>query len=169
MVTVFVPTNAAIALVPNWDEIVADDDAFDSFVRSHLITGAFTADRALHRHRALCQLPTLSGETIEVDPVAQTINGATIVTADTPGTNGIVHTIDALLVVPDPGAGNDSGDDDDRLTPNLVSCRCRFLLAGLTNPVGSRRVDARVSSAMHVGRRRTTADLGRVTHLRPNR
>ena len=43
--TVFVPTNAAIAQVANWDDIVADDAAFDSFVRSHLISGAVTAEQ----------------------------------------------------------------------------------------------------------------------------
>ena len=43
VVTVFAPTNAAIAQVANWDEIVADDEAFESFVRSHLISGALTA------------------------------------------------------------------------------------------------------------------------------
>ena len=97
----FAPTNAAIAQVANWDEIVADDDAFDSFVRSHLISGALTA-ADLFTGTEPYELPTLSGETIEVDPVNQTINGATIVTADTQGTNGIVQTIDALLVVPTP-------------------------------------------------------------------
>ena len=43
--TVFAPTNAAIAQVPNWDDIVADDAAFDSFVRSHPIAGALTAEQ----------------------------------------------------------------------------------------------------------------------------
>ncbi len=99
VVTVFAPTNAAIAQVANWDEIVADDEAFESFVRSHLISGALTA-ADLFTGIEPYELPTLSGETIEVDPVNQTINGATIVTADTQGTNGIVQTIDALLVVP---------------------------------------------------------------------
>ena len=35
LVTVFVPTNTALADVQNWDAIVADEAAFDSFVRSH--------------------------------------------------------------------------------------------------------------------------------------
>jgi uncharacterized surface protein with fasciclin (FAS1) repeats len=46
-------------------------------------------------------LTTLGGQTVFVDPAAQTINGASIVTADTPGTNGIVHTIDQLFVIPE--------------------------------------------------------------------
>ena len=99
VVTVFVPTNQAIALVPNWDEIVADDEAFDSFVRSHLITGAVTADQ-LFTGTEPRQVATLSGEMVTIDPVAQTINGASIVTADTPATNGLVHTIDQLFIVP---------------------------------------------------------------------
>jgi uncharacterized surface protein with fasciclin (FAS1) repeats len=99
VVTVFVPTNEAIALVPNWDEIVADDEAFDSFVRSHLITGAVTADQ-LFTGTEPRQVATLSGQLVTIDPVARTINGASIVTADTPATNGLVHTIDQLFIVP---------------------------------------------------------------------
>jgi uncharacterized surface protein with fasciclin (FAS1) repeats len=99
VVTVFVPTNEAIALVPNWDEIVADDEAFDNFVRSHLITGAVTAEQ-LFTGTEPRQVATLSGELVTIDPVAQTINGASIVTADTPATNGLVHTIDQLFIVP---------------------------------------------------------------------
>ena len=45
VVTVFTPTNAATAQIANWDDIVADDAAFDSFVRSHLISGAVTAEQ----------------------------------------------------------------------------------------------------------------------------
>ncbi len=100
VVTVFVPTNTAIALVPNWDAIVADPGALDEFVRSHTVTGAVTAEE-LFAGDVPSQLQTLSGQTVFVDPAAQTINGASIVTADTPGTNGIVHTIDQLFVIPE--------------------------------------------------------------------
>ena len=100
VVTVFAPTNAATAQVANWDDIVADDAAFDSFVRSHLISGAVTAEE-LFTGTEPYELTTLGGDTITVDPVNQTINGASIVSADTPGTNGIVHTVDGLFIVPD--------------------------------------------------------------------
>ena len=100
VVTVFAPTNAATAQIANWDDIVADDAAFDSFVRSHLISGAVTAEQ-LFTGTEPYELTTLGGDTITVDPVNQTINGVSIVSADTPGTNGIVHTVDGLFIVPD--------------------------------------------------------------------
>ena len=68
-------------------------------MRSHLITGAVTADQ-LFTGTEPRQVATLSGEMVTIDPVAQTINGASIVTADTPATNGLVHTIDRLFIVP---------------------------------------------------------------------
>ena len=45
LVTAFVPTNTALDDVPDWEQIVADEAAFDSLVRSHLITGALTAEQ----------------------------------------------------------------------------------------------------------------------------
>jgi uncharacterized surface protein with fasciclin (FAS1) repeats len=98
-VTVFAPNNSAIAQVPNWDAIVADAAALDSFVRSHAVAGALTVDQ-LFAGTAPTELRTLSGEVLTVDPVQRTINGANVVTPDTPATNGIVQTIDRVLVVP---------------------------------------------------------------------
>jgi uncharacterized surface protein with fasciclin (FAS1) repeats len=99
VVTVFVPTNEAIALVPNWDQIAADPVALEEFVRSHLVDGPRTIED-LFVGTAPYELPTLSGDPVTVDPQARTINGARIVTPDVRGTNGIVHTIDRLFVVP---------------------------------------------------------------------
>jgi uncharacterized surface protein with fasciclin (FAS1) repeats len=99
VVTVFVPTNSAIALVPTWDEIVADPAAFDEFVRTHIVSGALTAEQ-LFAGDVPSELRTLSGQTVFVDPAAETINGASIVTADDAATNGIVHTIDQPFLIP---------------------------------------------------------------------
>jgi uncharacterized surface protein with fasciclin (FAS1) repeats len=101
VITVFAPTNAAIAQVPNWDAIVADPAALDSFVRSHAVAGALTFDQ-LFAGTTPTELTTLNGEKLIVDPVQRTINGAHIVTPDTPATNGVVQTIDRLLIVPVP-------------------------------------------------------------------
>ena len=97
--TVFVPTNEAIARIPNWDEIVADDAAFENFVLSHIVQGALTTEQ-LFTGTEPRQVTMLSGEVVTVDPVARTINGASIVTADTAATNGVVQTVDQLFVVP---------------------------------------------------------------------
>ena len=99
VITVFVPTNSAIDQIPNWDAIVADPAALDDFVRSHAVAGALTVDQ-LFAGTTPTQLTTLSGEMLTVDPVQRTINGAHIVTPDTPATNGVVQTIDRPLIVP---------------------------------------------------------------------
>ena len=75
VITVFAPTNSAIAQVPNWDAIVADPAALDSFVRSHAVAGALTVDQ-LFAGTTPTELTTLNGETLMVDPVQRTINGA---------------------------------------------------------------------------------------------
>jgi uncharacterized surface protein with fasciclin (FAS1) repeats len=101
VITVFAPTNSAIAQVPNWDAIVADPVALDRFVKSHAIPGALTVEQ-LFAGTTPTQLTALSGDILTVDPVQQTINGARIVTPDTPATNGVVQTVDRLFIVPEP-------------------------------------------------------------------
>jgi uncharacterized surface protein with fasciclin (FAS1) repeats len=99
LITVFAPTNSAVAQMPSWDAIVADPAALDNFVKSHAVPGALTIEQ-LFAGTTPRQLTTLSGEMLIVDPLQQTVNGARIVTPDTPATNGVVQTIDRLLVVP---------------------------------------------------------------------
>jgi uncharacterized surface protein with fasciclin (FAS1) repeats len=96
VVTVFVPTNQALSLIPNWDQIAADDAAMNSFVRSHIVTGGLTAEDIF----AESQLTTINDERLVIDPAAETINDAHIVTANQQATNGYFHTIDRALVVP---------------------------------------------------------------------
>jgi uncharacterized surface protein with fasciclin (FAS1) repeats len=101
VVTVFAPTDAAIAQVPNWDAIAADPDALENFFRSHAVAGIVTVSDLFDTTPPPI-VTTLSGQILTIDQVARTINGALIVTADTPATNGVVQTIDRLLVVPVP-------------------------------------------------------------------
>jgi hypothetical protein len=68
-------------------------------VRSHAVAGALTVDR-LFAGTTPTPLTTLSGETLTVDSVQRTINGAHVITPDTGANNGVVHTIDRLLVIP---------------------------------------------------------------------
>jgi uncharacterized surface protein with fasciclin (FAS1) repeats len=100
VVTVFVPTDDAVRQDQNWDAIVADPIALESFVRSHIVPGAVTREQ-LFTGTEPYELTMLGGQKVIVDPVAKTINGASIVTPDTPATNGIVHTIDQLFSVPE--------------------------------------------------------------------
>jgi uncharacterized surface protein with fasciclin (FAS1) repeats len=44
----------------------------------------------------------MSNETLVIDRLAGTINGAMFVTVDAQATNGYVHTVDDALIVPPP-------------------------------------------------------------------
>jgi hypothetical protein len=95
-VTALVPTNAAIEAVPNWDDILDDEAALRHFVLAHVVPGALDEAEVF----AAEQLTTLSNDVLQIDAATQTINGAHLVVVDQPGTNGIAHTVDAVLVVP---------------------------------------------------------------------
>lgn len=93
-VTALLPTNAAIAAVPNWADVAADDVAFTEFLRGHIVSGELTSVQVLETF----ELTTIGGQTLVIDRLAGTINGARFVTVDAHGTNGYVHTVDAPLV-----------------------------------------------------------------------
>ena len=58
-----------------------------------------------------------------VDPAAETINGASIVAADDAATNGIVHTINQLFVIP-------------TVTPSTTSTTTPGTTTSTTTPAG---------------------------------
>ena len=95
-ITVLAPTNAAIEALPIWDDIVADDVALQQFVLAHVLPGQLDEQEIF----AATQVTALSGDVLLIDPATQTINGAHLVVVDQLGTNGIAHTVDAVLVVP---------------------------------------------------------------------
>jgi uncharacterized surface protein with fasciclin (FAS1) repeats len=94
--TVLAPTNGAIANVPTWSEIESDPAALQRFVLAHVVPGQLD-EQALF---AAPQLTALSGDALQIDAGTQTINGAHLVVIDQLGTNGIAHSVDAVLVVP---------------------------------------------------------------------
>jgi uncharacterized surface protein with fasciclin (FAS1) repeats len=120
VVTVFVPTDDAVRQVPNWDAIVADPIALETFVRSHIVPGAVTAEQ-LFTGTEPYELTMLGGQKVIVDPIAKTINGASIVTSDTPATNGIVHTIDQLFSVPPPSTTTPSTTAPSTTAPSTTA------------------------------------------------
>ena len=95
-ITVLAPTNAAIEALPMWDDIVADDVALRQFVLAHVLPGQLDEQELF----AATQVTALSGDVLLIDPATQTINGAHLVVVDQLGTNGIAHTVDAVVVVP---------------------------------------------------------------------
>jgi uncharacterized surface protein with fasciclin (FAS1) repeats len=100
-VTALVPTNAAIAALPDGAAILVDPVAFEAFLRSHIVAGSLTTDEIF----ALPQLTTLGGDTIVVDPMARMLTGpsatpAGVQIADLDGVNGYVDTLTAALAAP---------------------------------------------------------------------
>ena len=95
-ITVLAPTNEAIDALPTWNDISEDEDALQHFVLAHVLPGQFDEEELF----AVDQVSALSGDVLLVDPATQTINGAHLVVIDQLGTNGIAHTVDAVLVVP---------------------------------------------------------------------
>jgi uncharacterized surface protein with fasciclin (FAS1) repeats len=90
------PTNEAIDALPTWDDISDNEDALRHFVLAHVLAGQLDEEEIF----AVGQVSALSGDVLLVEPATQTINGAHLVVIDQLGTNGIAHTVDAVLVVP---------------------------------------------------------------------
>ena len=103
--TVLAPSNAAVSAVP---EAVAgrllNEDTIIDTLTYHVIPGVYTAEDLadlIERGARTSELETLQGDTvtIAIDGDAVTINGNSIVTsADAEAGNGVVHTIDTVLV-----------------------------------------------------------------------
>ena len=96
--TVFAPVNTAIEDVPDWNGISQHPDALRRFVLAHIVPDSYLATDLF----AETELTALSEDVLTIDSVQQTINGAHLVTTDLPAPNGVLHTVDALLVVPTP-------------------------------------------------------------------
>ena len=103
--TVFAPTDEAFAaaldaLGLTADELLADTDLLKSVLTYHVIAGEVPSSTVV----------TLDGKTaatvngaevkISVDGDKVMVNDATVVTADVPADNGIIHVIDKVLLPP---------------------------------------------------------------------
>jgi hypothetical protein len=96
--TAFVPTNAAIEAEPTWVDIQGDVPALRQFVLSHVVPGYHPLAELLTFPNAL----TLTGDSVTIDPVAQTFNGVPVFVPDIGAPNGIMHVVDSVLWVPTP-------------------------------------------------------------------
>jgi uncharacterized surface protein with fasciclin (FAS1) repeats len=95
-ITVLAPTNEAIDALSTWNDISGDEEARRHFILAHVLAGQLDEEEIF----AVGQVSALSGDVLLVDPATQTINGAHLVVVDQLGTNGIAHTVDAVLVIP---------------------------------------------------------------------
>jgi hypothetical protein len=110
--TVFAPTNAAIEAEPTWAGIQGDVPALRNFVLSHVVADAYLLADLLTFGTAT----VLSGDTITIDPVAQTFNGVPVAVSDITAPNGVMHVVQTVLFVPQPPVPVVADTDGDGLT-----------------------------------------------------
>ena len=95
--TVFAPTDAAFAKVPNdiVHKIQSDNDLLTRVVTYHVIEGSYTAADLPDG-----EITTLSGDTILVEHMGDVtyINGNAITLADVAASNGTIHVMSDVLV-----------------------------------------------------------------------
>ena len=98
--TVFAPSDAAFAKVPKatLDGLLADKAALSSVLTFHVVPGRVLAADIVKANGA--KPKTVNGQAVDVvvrDGKVY-VNGAQVVTADVPASNGVIHIIDAVLL-----------------------------------------------------------------------
>ena len=106
--TVFAPSDAAFAKVPKatLDGLLADRAALQSVLTFHVIPGRVGAADIVRTNGATPR--TVNGKPLDIDvrDGKVFVNGAQVVTADVPASNGVIHVIDAVLLPPAAATGN---------------------------------------------------------------
>ena len=92
--TVFAPTDEAIAALP--EEVTGDPAVLQRVLAYHVVTGNVTSADLVDG-----PVPTLGGESININTATATVNGANIVETDLTANNGVVHIIDRVLLPAD--------------------------------------------------------------------
>lgn len=95
--TVFAPTDAAFAKLPpgTVDKLLADKAALTKVLTYHVVAGkVMAADVA-----GLKSATTVQGGSLAIDTSnGVKVGGATVVQADVPASNGVIHVIDTVLI-----------------------------------------------------------------------
>ena len=99
-ITVFAPTDAAFALLPEGtvEALLADIPALTDILTYHVVPGVFEAEDVV----AASLLPTLNGTRLKVEVTddGATVGGAMISVTDIQASNGVIHVIDAVILPP---------------------------------------------------------------------
>jgi uncharacterized surface protein with fasciclin (FAS1) repeats len=97
--TVFAPTNAAFAKVPakTMDELAKDPAKLKAVLAYHLIPGKVMAADVKNGNTK-----TVNGANVALSRAGDfvTVEDAVVQTADISATNGVVHTVDSVLIPP---------------------------------------------------------------------
>jgi uncharacterized surface protein with fasciclin (FAS1) repeats len=100
--TVFAPTDAAFALLPDGtvEALLEDTDTLSDILTYHVIAGRVGAAEAVSS--AGSQVPMVNGDNIglSLDGDSLLVNTATVTITDVMADNGIIHVIDAVLMPP---------------------------------------------------------------------
>ena len=99
--TVFAPTNQAFVnllseLGISKDELFADKALLTKVLTYHVVGNALFSPAVVSQHELL----TLEGEFITVDPDGPRVNDSQLIGLDIPGSNGVIHVIDRVLLPP---------------------------------------------------------------------
>jgi uncharacterized surface protein with fasciclin (FAS1) repeats len=100
--TVFAPTNAAFDALPagTLNTLLADPDgALRNILLKHVVAGSVDSVTAFTLNGT--EVPTVNGETvaIAIDSGVFTVDGAQVTTFDITTTNGVIHVIDAVILL----------------------------------------------------------------------
>jgi len=95
--TVFAPTDAAFKKLPSgaYDALLKDSGKLKAILSYHVVSGYLMAKDMKSGEVMTQQGTTLSAA---VSPSGVWVNGASVTQADLAATNGIVHTIDAVIL-----------------------------------------------------------------------
>ena len=100
--TVFAPTNAAFDALPagTLNTLLANPDgALRDILLKHVVAGSVDSVTAFTFNGT--EVPTVNGETVEIaiDSGVFTVDGAQVTTFDIATTNGVIHVIDAVILL----------------------------------------------------------------------
>ena len=99
--TVFAPTNAAFAALPEGTVesllLPENKDTLVSILTYHVVPGAVTSDQLIGQR---LNVATVQGGTVHIDATGGgvQVNDSNVTTADIIATNGVIHVIDAVLL-----------------------------------------------------------------------
>ena len=97
-VTIFAPTNEAFAKLPK-EQVefltsAAGKPTLQAILKHHVVAQSLESPAVLDRRR----LKALSGQSLDVDPTALTVDNARLVATDVAFDGGMVHVIDAVML-----------------------------------------------------------------------
>ncbi|MFM7051528.1 MAG: CIA30 family protein [Planctomycetota bacterium] len=130
--TVFAPTNDAFAKLPREQvEFLTSakgKPTLQAILKHHVVAQSLESSTLLDRRR----LKALSGQSLDIDPSALTIDGARLVATDVAFDGGLVHVIDGVML-PELRTIEDLGAQDDR----FATLRAAIGAAGLGPQLGA--------------------------------